>query len=269
MPYNHKLALLLFASFALLGTPALTNADNNTHQNKASNDSKSHAPDHHKHWSYGGEDGPEHWGSLEASYAQCATGAQQSPVDLISARSAPLAPIQINWAPFVPSVVNNGHTIQVNVEHQSQMVLDGKTFTLLQFHFHHNSEHTVDGKHYPLEVHFVHKADDGTLGVLGVFFKEGEANPALQSIWDIAPLEKDTIVASHDFDATDLLPAERGYYRYQGSLTTPPCSEIVDWAVFSHPIEASKAQINAFAQLYANNYRPAQPINRRYILRSE
>ncbi len=265
MPYNYKLVILLSTVLTFAGTQALASGDKKAHHDMAAPAAEEHAP----HWSYQGLNGPESWGTLSSEYSTCATGTQQSPIDINSVRMAQLGSIDVNWKPFVPTVVNNGHTIQVNTDGIGSMVLEGKNYTLLQFHFHHNSEHTINGRHYPLEAHFVHKAEDGSLGVLGVFFKEGSTNPALQKIWDIAPLEAGEMSGKKKFKPTALLPRNRSYFRYEGSLTTPPCSEIVDWVVFGQPMEASKAQIEAFAGLYADNYRPVQNTNRRYILHTQ
>ncbi len=223
---------------------------------------------HKAGWSYHGETGPQYWGALDESYDLCAHGEQQSPIDLSDERIAPLPAIEIDFQPFVPTVINNGHTIEVDSAQHGKMVLDGKTYTLLQFHFHHLSEHTMNGQHFPLEAHFVHRAEDGTLGVLGVFFKAGKANSDLQHIWDLAPKTPGKKHGKTAFDAASLLPANRVYYRYEGSLTTPPCSQIVSWAIFSKPVEVSQAQIDAFARLYANNYRPTQNRYRRMVLKS-
>ena len=268
MVHSSKFFVYLTAVLILSGTQALANDGTSAHGNAKTTTSGAHgkaAP----HWTYDGLNGPDHWGALDEAYGTCASGTQQSPIDLKEGRLAPLAPIEIKWTPFLPTVINNGHTIKVDTDKQGSMVLDGKTYTLLQFHFHHESEHTINGRHYPLEAHFVHQAKDGSLGVLGVFFKEGNANPALQKIWNLAPLDPGEMKAEKRFKPGALLPRNRDYFRYEGSLTTPPCSEVVSWVVFSQPIEASKAQIDAFAGLYSHNYRPLQKANRRFILHSQ
>ncbi|PHS20866.1 MAG: hypothetical protein COA85_13745 [Robiginitomaculum sp.] len=263
MAHTTKLILLLSVCLTFASAQALASGDTTAHHNDAKSDTA--AP----HWTYGGMDGPEHWGALDEAYSTCASGTQQSPIDLKEARKAPLAPVEIKWKPFLPTIINNGHTIKVDTDRQGKMILDGKTYTLLQFHFHHGSEHTINGRHYPLEAHFVHQAKDGSLGVLGVFFKEGTPNPSLQKIWNLAPLERGEMKAEKKFKPGALLPRDRGFFRYEGSLTTPPCSEIVSWVIFSQPVEASKAQIDAFAGIYAHNYRPLQSTSRRFILHSQ
>ena len=268
MIFMHKWFSFFLIAFGLLAPSALAADGAQAHPHQPA----PHQPapqNHTAHWSYESDTGPAHWGGMNEHYSVCATGKQQSPIDFQGAYTASLSPIAIDWPALKPVIVNNGHTIQVNIDNGGTMVMNGKTYKLLQFHFHHLSEHTVDGQHYPLEAHFVHKAEDGTLGVLGVFFVEGKANKTIQKIWNSAPLEKGDMQAHKKIKPATLLPKDKSTYRYEGSLTTPPCSQIVDWAVFRQPIELSRAQIEAFSRLYAHNFRPVQPINRRYILQAQ
>jgi len=223
----------------------------------------------HSSWGYQGEAGPDNWGHLDPAYGACATGTQQSPIDIPSAGAIPasLAAVAPNWRATPLNVVNNGHTIQVNVETGSTVDVNGKTYNLAQFHFHHPSEHVVDGVAYPMEVHFVHMAPDGkSAAVIGVFFEEGEANPAIQAIWDAMPHHVGNATGAGSVDPNALLPADMTYYNYAGSLTTPPCSEIIDWVVMKQPITVSAEQIAAFAELFPMNARPDQEINRRKVV---
>lgn len=227
------------------------------------------SPAHSAHWTYGGEEGPEHWGELGPENRPCAAGLQQSPVDLSGALTAHVpAPIPM-WIPSNGgSIVNNGHTLQVNVNDGGSITLEGKSFALKQFHFHHPSEHTIDGKAFPLEVHFVHAARDGDLAVIGVMFEEGETNPNLDPIWASAPIHEGQVTIHREIDAYQFMPPVVGVYRYEGSLTTPPCSETVHWTVMTTPVSASSSQIEAFTTLFPWNARPVQPLNRRYILKT-
>lgn len=222
------------------------------------------------HWSYEGASGPESWGRLDESYAACTTGTQQSPVDLSRAVRAEVGAGTIRWDPIeLRSIVNNGHTIQVNTPGGSHLELDGSRYDLLQFHFHHESEHTVDGKQFPMEAHFVHKAaDGGGLAVIGVFLAEGPENAVLAPIWAAMPEAEGEAADDVTVDVKGLLPKSSAAFRYAGSLTTPPCSEVVAWTVMKQPVAASRGQIAAFAKLFPNNYRPTQPLNRRFILSS-
>ena len=218
------------------------------------------------HWSYEGDTGPHLWGGLDSSFAACDSGVQQSPIDLTDAIPAGGGGLEIQWQPAAGEVVDNGHTIQVNIDAGSSTTLQGRQFSLLQFHFHLPSEHTVDGEEYPLEVHFVHQAEEGDLAVIGVFMDGGGGHSAVQSIWDAIPGvdQEPTPLASLDPNA--FLPGGRSYFRYAGSLTTPPCSEVVNWVVLAEAIAVSQAQVDAFAALYPMNARPLQPPYRRFIL---
>ena len=226
------------------------------------------AAEHKPHWSYGGASGPDAWGTLDPAYGACGAGTQQSPIDLSAAVRAELAPVGVRWQQVtLNSVVNNGHTIQVNTPQGGHIDLDGVRYDLLQFHFHHLSEHTLGGRHFPLEVHLVHKAAGGEgLAVIGVFFEEGAENTVLAPVWQAMPRQEGEGASAAVVDPAGLLPASRAAFRYAGSLTTPPCSEIVSWTVFAAPLSASGAQIAAFAELFPNNFRPVQPRNRRFLL---
>jgi carbonic anhydrase len=218
------------------------------------------------HWTYEGEEGPDHWGGLAADYGTCATGTQQSPIDLTSAVPADADNVDLHWNPKAEwTVANNGHTIQANATDGGTMTVAGKDYALLQFHFHTPSEHAIDGVRAPMEVHFVHKAEDGSLAVLGVMLQGGGDNSLFDAVMGAAPKEK-AEVALGAADAGGLLPASTSYFRYQGSLTTPPCSETVLWTVLKDPVVVSDAQVEAFKSLFEMNARPLQNANRRFIL---
>jgi carbonic anhydrase len=220
-------------------------------------------------WNYNLSDehaGPGAWGTLEGNEA--CHGSAQSPIDLGSAQEGHLPKLQINYKRTDLAVVNNGHTIQVNISNGSTLKINGKSYTLLQFHFHSPSEHGVNGYRYPMEAHFVNKAADGSLAVIGVFIKEGKVNPTLQKIWDIAPEHEGEASADIRINPSKLLGDEENvYYGYHGSLTTPPCSEIVTWNVLDETISASREQIEHFVSLLhdGHNARPIQPVNGRTV----
>lgn len=223
----------------------------------------------HGEWGYTGDAGPDHWANLSKDYAVCARGQQESPVDLKGAVGANLGRLTTNWHKLPLRVVDTGHALQVDAPAGSSMSIGGKTYALVQMHVHHPSEHLLNGRRFPLEVHFVHRAPDGVLGVVGVFVEEGRADPQLQRVLDARPAEhgRTRVVEGKVLDIAAMMP--RGAFeRYEGSLTTPPCSENVDWVVMEHPIHASAAQIAAFEQVYAANARPLQALNRRFLLRS-
>ncbi|MCF6293602.1 MAG: carbonic anhydrase family protein [Robiginitomaculum sp.] len=219
-------------------------------------------------WSYIGESGPNYWGGLRPEYSQCDAGDQQSPINIANTIAADISSSIINWSPFIPTIVNNGHTIEVKSPTGNTVILDGKSFELVQFHFHHTSEHTINDHQYPMEAHFVHKADDGKLAVLAVLFAEDQANQQLTEIWGASPAVIGEITANFTLDPNQLLPVDRQHYRYQGSLTTPPCSQIVSWVVFKQKLTISAKQIAAFSTVFGENVRPVQNTNRRYITRS-
>jgi len=220
-----------------------------------------------KHWGYKGKEGPEHWASLTPEYGEC-SGKNQSPINLTHFVEADLKDIQINYKPGGSQIVNNGHAIQINYKEGSSIVLDGKTYNLLQFHFHAPSENLIDGKSYPMEGHFVHSDSDGNLLVIAVMFDYGEENTALDSLWPIMPKHAgDKHALTHLFDASTLLPDVSDYYRFNGSLTTPPCSEGVRWIVLKDSVQVSKKQIHKFKKVMkVHNNRPVQELNARVVL---
>ncbi|MEX6725046.1 carbonic anhydrase [Parapedomonas caeni] len=219
------------------------------------------------HWSYEGPTGPAQWGKLAPGDALCGIGREQSPVNLTEAIPAATPDLATRWAPATAEIIHNGHTIQVNWPAGSEAVIDRQPHQLLQFHFHHPSEHVIDGRSFPLEVHFVHRNASGGLAVVGLFFTPGPANPTLEAIWSAMPTQAgDKTRLAAPLDIASFLPGDPTSYRYAGSLTTPPCSEVVSWVVLRQPVSASPAQIERFAALFPMNARPVQPLNRRKLL---
>ncbi len=218
------------------------------------------------HWGYEGETGSDRWGRLDPAFALCDTGLQQSPVELASAIPASADSLAMHWRPADAQVLDNGHTIQVDVAEGSYIALADRRFSLLQLHFHLPSEHAVGGKRSPMEVHFVHRSAEGDLAVIGVFMYDGKAHPGIQSIWDAIPDDRNVPASLTGFNPNALLPESLAHFRYAGSLTTPPCSEVVSWVVMTDSISVSQAQISAFAERHSMNARPVQPLNRRFVL---
>ncbi|MCY3775622.1 MAG: carbonic anhydrase family protein [Candidatus Aminicenantes bacterium] len=217
-------------------------------------------------WGYEPHNGPEHWGTLDPAFSVCSTGEEQSPIDLTAGRNADPIAIEFEYPRTRIAIENNGHTIQVNPDPGRGIVLNGVRFHLLQFHFHHASEHTVDGIQFPLEMHLVHRNDGGSLAVVGVLFQEGPANDALAPVWAHLPTEQTAPdVIPGELDLASLLPAARTTWRYRGSLTTPPCTEGVNWIVLTEPLTMSPEQIAAFGAIYPNNFRPVQPLGKRVL----
>lgn len=220
-------------------------------------------------WGYVGPGGPDHWAELSEDYKICSTGQQESPLNLTETIAAELSALNIDWPAMPLKIANTGHSIEVEAE-GGMLTVQGRRLDLVQFHLHHPSEHLIGERRFPIELHFVHRDAKGLLGVIAVFFAEGKANAALEPILANMPATRGAakVVPGVEIRPLELLPRKRGYYRYEGSLTTPPCSEDVDWLILAEPLEASPAQIAALERLYPNNARPLQKANRRFILRS-
>lgn len=223
---------------------------------------------HGPHWGYSGELSPDHWAALAPEFAAC-SGKNQSPINISAEIEAELPPVRFDYKQGGNEIINNGHAVQVSYEAGSGIELDGIRFDLKQFHLHSPSENLINGKSFPMEVHLVHADKDGNLAVIGVMFDEGKENAAIATAWSQIPRaagDKNTL--SSKVTATDLLPADRDYFRYNGSLTTPPCTEGVRWIVMKNPMTVSKQQIEAFKTAigFANN-RPVQPVNARPVLK--
>ncbi len=211
--------------------------------------------------------GPSQWGEY---FPHC-YGMRQSPIDIDEAEEQTLSGLEQKYRPTALSIKNNGHTIQVDYEEGSTLNINGRISRLLQFHFHTPSEHTEEGYAYPMEAHFVHVDDNGVLTVIGVFIKQGKKNKNFAKIIDNAPLVEAThIIDGMRINAASLMPKQRDeFYHYSGSLTTPPCSEGVNWYVMEEPIEFSHEQIARFEEIMHFNARPVQQLNNRTIIEND
>ncbi len=222
----------------------------------------------HVEWGYSGSIGPEHWGELSPDYRLASEGKSQSPIDIdTSAVTAGGGDVSVQCTASVDELVNNGHSIQANVSSGGTLTTPTGTYRLKQFHFHSPSEHTIDGEHAAMEMHMVHADDDGNLAVVAVMIREGSENPFFAKLWPHIPAIRgaNQDVAGTPFGPGDLLPAGRQTWRYSGSLTTPPCSENVDWTMMQTPVEASAAQVAKFREIMFHNNRPTQPLNGRAV----
>lgn len=234
-------------------------------------DTHDQAPSSHgnaSHWGYKGEGGPDHWGSMKADYHLCSAGKMQSPVDIDKGLAVKASEIAFNYSATGLTIGNNGHTVQVDYGSGSHIIVDGHRFDLLQFHFHTPSEHLITGKTYPMEMHLVHKDANGALAVVGVMFESGSQNIALSEIWRHLPkhARKPAHVAGVVINARDLLPNDRRFHHYKGSLTTPPCSEGVNWFVMDTPIQAGGSQVAKFMKIIGENARPVQSAHNRLFI---
>lgn len=220
-----------------------------------------------QHWGYTGAAGPEHWSELESDYAMCGLGRNQSPIDLAGFLEADLKPLAFSYRAGAVDIVNNGHSVQISYAPGSMLSVDGHVFELTQFHFHAPSENRINGKSFPLEVHLVHEDQDGNLAVVAALYEDGAADPLLSKLWDAVPAEEGAKAALPvGMDVTALLPSDRDYYRYNGSLTTPPCSEGVWWLVMKQQKTVSPEQVQRFANVLGfSNNRPIQPVNARVV----
>ncbi|WP_439114065.1 carbonic anhydrase family protein [Hydrogenophaga sp.] len=224
------------------------------------------APEGHGHWDYAGAGGPEHWGKLQPGYATCAKGQRQSPIDIRESIQVALDPIEFDYRPSAFRVLDTGHTVQVMPARGSSIVVSGRRYELLQFHFHRPSEERVDGQAFDMVLHLVHRDLDGRLAVVAVLLTAGVDQPQIQQVWNNLPLERQVeVLAAAPMDLNQLLPDDLRYVTYMGSLTTPPCTEGVLWMVLKTPMQLSAEQIAIFAHLYPMNARPIQPANGRLI----
>ncbi len=237
-----------------------------------------HESGHAIHWDYGDEAGPAQWSTLSPDFALCDEGKAQSPIDLSVAvanderldvrRNFQPVSVHVSYQESTVNLLDNGHTIQVSFEDGNTVDVGDKQFALIQYHFHAPSEHTMNGEHFPMEAHFVHAAASGELAVAGIFIEQGEHNPAFDPVWNILPTEpgESRVLEGQDVDLDALVPTGSRTYRYMGSLTTPPCSEGVNWFVREAPIALSAEQIAAFTDIFNHNNRPVQSLNDRELV---
>ncbi len=248
---------------------------------------------HAVHWGYAGSVGPDKWGSISNEFALCGSGKRQSPVDIQNEESADLYPLQFQYQSVPLQVVNNGHTLQANYDtankeevidiggksyplhtkpvYDSTLMLGDVPYKLLQFHFHTPSEHARENERYAMEVHLVHKNANGNLAVVSVLLKRGAPNATLQKMLDNVSdsINEVNAVQGISINVADLLPQNQQVFHYSGSLTTPPCSENVNWFVMKTPMEVSNKQVKHFANLIGKNARPLQDMHWRSMLVSE
>jgi carbonic anhydrase len=264
---------LLFLSF-LLVTAACNDEGKNQKENSSDTDTVTVKTDVKKdcdevHWSHhSGEDGPENWANLCEGFSACG-GSSQSPIDIkteLVTVNPDLPELLFDYGFSHVNIINNGHTVQFNTDAGSNLSVNDKSYELLQFHYHALSEHTINGEHSALEVHFVNRHSDNDLSVIGAMIEEGSENSLFAEYLDKFPTKGEAFIAEEDsINLMSLLPESKAYYYYKGSLTTPPCSEVVSWYVLKEPIKASAEQIEQFSAILNNNYRPVQALNGREI----
>lgn len=217
-------------------------------------------------WSYSGKTGPDRWAKLDGAYLSCTNGHEQSPLDIRGAKPSNLAPLELHYRTGQIKIVNDGHTIQGIPEPGSYLSAGGHRYDLVQFQFHHPSEEAVKGQLSDMEVQLLHKDAEGKMVILSARMKEGNPNVVLAALWPLLPKQAGQSATTTDMvNPAGLLPADRSYWTYQGSLTTPPCTEGIGWFVFKQEVEISRDQLQSFSQLYPRNSRPLQPPHDRKI----
>ncbi|MBL8289108.1 MAG: carbonic anhydrase family protein [Rubrivivax sp.] len=223
------------------------------------------------HWGYEGAAGPASWGALKPEFSLCSSGQRQSPIDIRGGLAVDLDPVRFDYKAGAFAVIDNGHTVQVNVAPGSSAIeVGGRRYDLVQFHFHRPSEERIDGRQFEMSLHLVHKDANGRLAVVAVLLGKGPAHPAVQAVWNNLPLERNEEAAARTpLDPAELLPEDRRYYTYMGSLTTPPCTEGVLWVVMRTPVTVTAAQVDLFARIYPMNARPPQALAGRRIMQSQ
>jgi len=223
--------------------------------------------DEESHWSYSGETGPENWAKLSPKFAACSDGVNQSPIDISNTVPAELETLQVDYISKSTMIVNNGHTVQIDVGPDSWLSAGGEKFQLVQLHFHSPSEHQINGELFPLEGHFVHQNESGALAVVSILFRSGEWNTELERIGTAAPkVLNQPEPIDLDFAELEMYRNHESYYRYNGSLTTPPCTEGVQWYVLKEPGQIAPKQAAQFVKLIGEDARGPQPINARIVL---
>jgi len=227
------------------------------------------ADGHGPHWSYHGHGGPAHWAELDPAFETCAKGLSQSPINISKTEKADLPALEFSYGTAAPTIWNNGHTVQVNLPAGNSLKVGEQSYELLQFHFHTPSEEAVAGKRAAMVAHFVHKNAEGRLGVVGLLIQPGKRNAGFDSVFAHMPRPGEKITVDDlKLDLAGLLPASLSYYSFEGSLTTPPCSEGVSWMVLKSPVTVSPDQIKAFRRLVHENARPLQPVHERVVKES-
>ncbi len=253
---------LAFATLAALGLQLGACNNETDHKNAHENGPA--------HWSYEGETAPNHWGKLSEEYALCSTGKQQSPIDITESVTTNLPPLMFNYSPIPLIIENNGHTIKITADKAGTLKIGDDEYQLLQFHHHTPSEGAINGERADMVIHMVHKNAQNQLAVVAVYFNTGDtANPLIESLLKVMP-KTEGKAQQHEtqIDINQLLPKDQNYYTFEGSLTTPPCTEGVKWLILKQSVSISAAQLTQLKAVYLANARPLQPLNDRKVLSS-
>lgn len=245
-----------------------SNIENKSVETHSTHSEKHSDKQHEAHWGYEGENSPSNWGKMKESFKLCSTGRMQTPINIIPTEDVNIKDLGFKYNTNSTNILNNGHTIQVNIDSGSTINIDGTEYELKQFHFHTPSENNINGNKYELEAHFVHISKDGQIAVVGVMFEKGKSNPTIEKIWEKLPIKidetKDIKLSTEEIKS--IMPDNKDYYKFIGSLTTPPCTENVKWNVFKTPLTISEDQVKKFFDIFGHsNSRPIQETNERII----
>lgn len=265
---NLNTLIIILISIALFSCNYATKTESSSNTETKEQVAEKHENCDEVHWSHhAGDNGPENWVNLCDGFSACG-GTAQSPINILTDQlieTGDLVALKIKYSTSPTHIFNNGHTVQFGVTGDNHLLIGDKNYELAQFHFHAESEHTVNGNHYPIEVHFVHRHSDTDFAVIGIMYEEGEENPLLSQYLADFPTEVGNFKSEQSIDLKSLLPADLSFYHYSGSLTTPPCSEVVCWYVLKTPLKASKNQIEKFSKILNHNFRPVMPLNDRQV----
>lgn len=224
-------------------------------------------PKPYAHWEYEGDLGQKNWSKLDERFQMCTDGLNQAPINIIDPIDATLSPLIFEGIAKANTFINNGHTVQVNFQSGNYIIINDTKYHLKQIHFHTPSENQINGKIFPLEAHLVHADIDNNLAVIGVLFQEGNESSVLNKLLRNLPeKEHDIQDVKSEVLGYEILPDSKEYYQFNGSLTTPPCTEGVKWIVLKNPIQISKSQLSDFQSVMPRNARNVQKLNARIIL---
>ncbi len=258
---NILLVFLVLSSFMALPVVASEKSKQLTNTHETS------SKDLQAHWDYLGVEGPQHWGMLSKKYMTCETGNRQSPINITMTHHGDhQQKLIFHYQTSLLHEMNNGHTIQVSHVSGCRVDLNDHKYKLRQFHFHSPSEHHIEDKAFPMEMHLVHQDDSGHALVIAVMMETDAPQLVLSKLWKWLPEQtKKEVSIPLELSLTDILPTNTDHYAYLGSLTTPPCTEGVQWIVLKEPMHITQQDVDQFVHIIGHNARPIQPLRNRHV----
>ncbi len=255
--------LMFLTLSSILALPALASEKPKTHTEGQTQSVKNL----HEHWDYLGVENPSHWGMLSTEYKTCEAGNRQSPINITMTHHGDhQQKLEFHYQTSQLHEMNNGHTIQVSHVSGCRIDLNDHKYKLRQFHFHAPSEHHIEGKAFPMEMHLVHQDEKGHVLVMAVMMETDATQPVLSKLWKWLPAQtKKEVSIPLELSLTDMLPTNTHHYTYSGSLTTPPCTEGVQWIVLKEPMHVTQEDVDQFVHIIGHNARPIQPLGNRHI----